>query len=260
MASPVGDTLVRPSSISPPPPVYLRASPPPQPPSYDPPAIPGHEDAGEQPAAHEIRKKSPPVSAININHEAHIQRSPQSPVHIDGSAFDPQGFSAAIEGSNYDLDSRFSTINLSDPAPASTSRSTLPPRIDSIPAASAQTIADRHASASTGSWSLVGNEKEDGSKRTSTDQQGVAQTYHNSNSITIDLSVTHPLVDTLARRLQSIFPKLINYSPPDRELSEPRALCLFILRHPIFELARRTVVTCLVIRQIPVPNQRMSSC
>ncbi|KAF3390785.1 hypothetical protein DPV78_011107 [Talaromyces pinophilus] len=188
MASPVGDTLVRPSSISPPPPVYLRASPPPEPPSYDPPAIPGHENAADQSTAREIRKKPLPVSALNINHEAHIQRSPQSPVHIDGSAFDPQAFSAVIEGSNDDLNSRFSSINLSDPAPASTSRSALPPRVDSIPAASAQTIADRHTSASTGSWSLVGNEKEDGSKPASTDQQGVAQPYHNSNSSDASLS------------------------------------------------------------------------
>lgn len=193
MASPVGDTLVRPSSISPPPPVYLRASPPPEPPSYDPPAIPGHENAAEQATAQEIRKKPVPVSNININHEAHIQRSPQSPVHIDGSTFDPQAFSAVIEGSNDDLDLRFSTINLSEPvdaAPASTSRAALPARVDSMPATSAQTIADRHTSASTGSWSLVGsNDKDDGPKRASTDQQGAAsKAYHNSNSSEVSLS------------------------------------------------------------------------
>ncbi|EEA23412.1 Chitin synthase 4 [Talaromyces marneffei ATCC 18224] len=192
MASPVADAFIRPLSISPPPPVYLRASPPPEPPSYDPPAIPGHENATEQSTTHGIRKKLAPVSALNINHEAHFQRSPQSPVHIDGSAFDPQAYSAVIEGSNDDLDMRFSTIDLSEPVEAavSTSRSAFPPRVDSVPATSVQTIADRHTSASTSSWSLVGsNDKDDGSKRAFADQQGAgSKAYLNSNSSEASLS------------------------------------------------------------------------
>lgn len=146
-----------------------------------------------------MRRKSIPVSAISINSEAQIQRSPQSPVQIDGSIFDPQAFSAAIEGSedvsfdrSQDLDMGFSNMKISEQADAaaSTSRAGLPPRVDSIPLKSSQNMADRHTSASTGSWSLEGgNEKGDGSKRTSTDrQEPTSRAYNNSNSSEASLS------------------------------------------------------------------------
>ncbi|EED13360.1 chitin synthase activator (Chs3), putative [Talaromyces stipitatus ATCC 10500] len=189
MASPIADTLVRPSSISPPPPVYLRASPPPEPPAYDPPAVP-NINKSEQSAAPETRKKAVPVSALTFNHEAQIQRSPQSPVRIDNSVFEHQAYSAVVEGSNDTLDLQLSHMNISgtvDPATSSASRAALPPRVDSMPR---QVVADRHTSASTGSWSLVGsNEKDEGSKQPSTDRQGeMSKPYNNSNSSEASLS------------------------------------------------------------------------
>lgn len=200
MASPVKDDLIRPSSISPPPPVYLRASPPPQ--STDTDVSFGHnvDSAPDKSSSTGVRRKSVPVTALTIDPEPHIQRSPQSPVRIDDSIFNPQASTAVLENPDLgafdhslNFDFSLSNLKISEPmdTPVSTSKIALPPRVDSmLPSTSPQIVADRHTSASTGSWSLVGsNERDDGSKRPSTDRQDAAsKAYHNSNSSEASLS------------------------------------------------------------------------
>lgn len=200
MASPVNDDLIRPSSISPPPPVYLRSSPPPQ---TTKPGAPHDENIGlstDKSSSPEIRRKSVPPATLIINQEAHIQPSPQSPVRIDDSVFNPLASSAVIEGSettplDHPLDPEYplSNINISDTAAdtdTSDSNAAFPRRVDSMPPTTSQNAADRHTSASTGSWSLLGsNERDGGSKRPSTDRQDPAsKAYHNSNSSDASLS------------------------------------------------------------------------
>jgi TPR repeat protein len=193
MATSVGEALIRPSSISPPPPVYLRSSPPPQSTTADTFPDPNITPSADQVSSTPMPRKAAPLAALTINHEPHIQRAPQSPVRIDASVFNPQASSAVIEDSDdhiihrsLDLNFSLSNMKISEPvdADASAPKTALPPRIDSMPLASSHNVADRHTSASTGSWSLVeSNDRDDGSKRPSTERpESASKAYHNSNS------------------------------------------------------------------------------
>ncbi|OKL58536.1 hypothetical protein UA08_06078 [Talaromyces atroroseus] len=197
MASPVNDYLVRPSSISPPPPVYLRSSPPPQSTNADSSPDSIISPSADRLSSTPIPRKLVPPAALAISPEPHIQPSPQSPVRIDASVFDPQASSAMIEGSDdsalahsFNLDLSLSNMKISEPDDAGASASASTPHVGSIPPEYSQHAADRHTSASTGSWSLVGgNERDDGSKRPSTERpDSASRAYHNSNSSDASLS------------------------------------------------------------------------
>jgi TPR repeat protein len=129
---------------------------------------------------------------VHVDHGAYIQSSPLSPVRIDDSVYIPQASSAIIEGA---ADKRSSSpllvgslSNMTISRPSETDRDTrgdFPPRVDSIPPTQLpNSNSNRHTSASTGSWSVVGgNDRDDGSKRGSTErQETTGKEYHVSNS------------------------------------------------------------------------------
>ncbi|QKX55194.1 uncharacterized protein TRUGW13939_02286 [Talaromyces rugulosus] len=166
-------------SISPPPPVYIRASPPPPHPNSDLPQVP-NMDLSEGPSSPTtVKRKSAALSPLQVDNEAHIHRSPLSPVRIDDSVAIPQASSAVIENSD-DVGNESSFLDQSFSGMKISEEPKFPVRVDSM---APNMAANRHASASTGSWSLVGNDKDDSSKRGSTDRQdSVSKAYHNSNS------------------------------------------------------------------------------
>lgn len=126
-----------------------------------------------------VKRKPAPMSSLQVDNEAHMHRSPLSPVRIDGSVGIPQASSAVIENSD-DIGNESSFLDQSFSGMKISEEPKFPVRVDSMPPNAA---ANRHTSASTGSWSLVGNDKDDSSKRGSTDRQdSVSKAYHNSNS------------------------------------------------------------------------------
>ncbi|KAH8692129.1 putative chitin synthase activator [Talaromyces proteolyticus] len=187
MASPVVDPVHPP--ISPPPPVYLRASPPPSPPKSDLPEVPSIELSGGPSNLGNVKRKPIPHVPMQFDSNAHIHSSPLSSVRIDGSVAIPQASSAVIEegseifsNESSVLDQSLSNMKIVEPVENVTSPK-FPPRVDSVSAITPIAAANRHTSASTGSWSLMGNEKDDSSKHGSTDRQdSVSKAYHNSNS------------------------------------------------------------------------------
>ncbi|KKA16999.1 Chitin synthase activator (Chs3) [Rasamsonia emersonii CBS 393.64] len=199
MASPDTDAFRPP--ISPPPPVYLRSSPPPPAPSDPPPPPPGAEPGSPGSSKPAIRRKPVPNAPIQVDGNAHMQKSPLSPVKIDNPAEIPQASSVMVEGPG-DADSRspslveaLSNMGISQAIGHGSDDAAVqfPHRTDSLPP---QSRANRHASASTESWSLVGsNDRDDGQKGESIAGQDTSsknQRPSNASDVSLD-SMSPPM-------------------------------------------------------------------
>ncbi|KAL1965771.1 hypothetical protein VTN77DRAFT_5092 [Rasamsonia byssochlamydoides] len=165
MASPDTDAFRPP--ISPPPPVYLRSSPPP-------PTPPGAEQASPKSKQPAIRRKPVPTAQIQVDGNA---------LKIDNSSEIPDAHNSS--SSLVDALSNMDISHQMEQGSDAANLTEFPPRRDSIPPIQLpQPLTNRHTSASTGSWSLVGsNENDDGQKRESTvGQDTSSKSPHLSNS------------------------------------------------------------------------------
>ncbi|GAD96997.1 chitin synthase activator [Paecilomyces variotii No. 5] len=226
MASPATSTFRPP--ISPPPPVYLRSSPPPVTESdipSPPPFRKGLSDSPEaKPNPHRISRKPLKPTPLEIGHDAVIHNSPVSPVKIDYGSELPQASSALIEDSRDGYSEhpppveKFTRMSIDDWTPAQqhgpgSGNFIPPPRADSIPPIQLSQPQDRrHTPASSSSWSLVGpHGKEDAQNHEKTT---VMPEEHSSNKSINDASdVSRGSVDSMPEAAEVYQPLQYHHQP-----------------------------------------------